>query len=690
MLPARQIHLDFHTAPAIPGVGADFSAAEFIATLQSAHVNSITFFAKCHHGYSYYPTLVGTPHPHLARPDLSAAPNLLGTPDLSAAPDLLGAMVAACRAAGIRVVAYITAVWDELAWETHPEWRQVSLQGQYVVQSNTPFEPGWKNLCLNSGYAEYVVAQVQEVLDRYPVDGVFIDIVSQIGSPCVCAACLPEMRARGIDPLDEVALQRFTLQAEREFMRKVTAVVRAKSPDLSIFHNSRLVMEWDPQLGNRAELDCFSHIEIESLPGGFWGYSHFPLFVRYFQTFDRPLVAMNGRFHTMWGDFGGLRNRAALEFECFQGLAHGAACSIGDQLHPSGKLDPTVYQRIGEVYAEVERREAWCLGSQPLPEIGVLTTSGGPGRRGSESHSGEILLPLGDLGALNVLEQEKFQFQFLDAACDLSPYALVILPDRVELDRAMAARLRAYLHAGGKLLVTGSSGLRDGQFLLGAEMGVTWAGPSPFAPDYLALDPQTWPDIEAMPPVCELPGQAITAGPDTQVLAFSGAPYFNRTWEHFCSHQYTPLQGITSSPVITQHGNVIYIARPLFSEYARTARRVHRQVIAACLRRLLPQPWVGAHTLPSTALLILRRLQQDLLVHLLHYVPQRRGQNLDVIEDVLPLYDRTLRLRAERRPRSVELVPQREPLPFEWEAGYVKFNVPKIDGYQIICLADAG
>jgi hypothetical protein len=66
-LPTRQVHLDFHTSPHVPGVGAEFDAAAFIGTLQAARVNSITIFAKCHHGYSYYPTTIGTPHPHLRR-----------------------------------------------------------------------------------------------------------------------------------------------------------------------------------------------------------------------------------------------------------------------------------------------------------------------------------------------------------------------------------------------------------------------------------------------------------------------------------------------------------------------------------------------------------------------------------------------------------------------------------------------
>ena len=62
LLRYRQIHLDFHTSEHIPAVGAAFDPADFVATLKAAHVNSITIFAKCHHGWSYYPTKVGAPH----------------------------------------------------------------------------------------------------------------------------------------------------------------------------------------------------------------------------------------------------------------------------------------------------------------------------------------------------------------------------------------------------------------------------------------------------------------------------------------------------------------------------------------------------------------------------------------------------------------------------------------------------
>ena len=62
----RQIHLDFHTSERIPGIGSRFDPDVFGRTFAKANVDSVTVFAKCHHGVSYHPTKVGKQHPHLS------------------------------------------------------------------------------------------------------------------------------------------------------------------------------------------------------------------------------------------------------------------------------------------------------------------------------------------------------------------------------------------------------------------------------------------------------------------------------------------------------------------------------------------------------------------------------------------------------------------------------------------------
>ena len=64
--PLRTIHLDFHTGPDVPAVGADFNAEQFAATFKEAHVDSVTVFGTCHHGHAYYRTEHPCRHPNLA------------------------------------------------------------------------------------------------------------------------------------------------------------------------------------------------------------------------------------------------------------------------------------------------------------------------------------------------------------------------------------------------------------------------------------------------------------------------------------------------------------------------------------------------------------------------------------------------------------------------------------------------
>ncbi len=68
----RQVHLDFHTSEYIPMVAQEFDAEKFAATLKKANIDSITCFARCHHGWVYYPSKK-TPeliHPNLVNKNL--------------------------------------------------------------------------------------------------------------------------------------------------------------------------------------------------------------------------------------------------------------------------------------------------------------------------------------------------------------------------------------------------------------------------------------------------------------------------------------------------------------------------------------------------------------------------------------------------------------------------------------------
>ncbi|HEX2513173.1 MAG TPA: alpha-L-fucosidase [Chloroflexota bacterium] len=707
----RQVHLDFHTSGDIPDVGADFDAQEFVATLQRARVNSVTCFAKCHHGYSYYPTAVGVPHPHLSR-------------------DLLGEQVEACKRAGIRVPAYVSVVWDEQAAATHQEWLQIDRQGREVGRGPLDVS-GWRWLCLNTPYVDYVAAQTEEVLRRYDVDGIFFDIIMQTAPGCVCDACRMRLAEQGADPADDGALAGQSLALARDFMHRMTGLVHHIRPEASVFYNSRLRLDYDSQRGSRHELLYYTHVEIESLPSGAWGYNHYPLFSRYFQPLGKDLLGMTARFHKSWADFGGLKNEAALQYECFAMLASGAKCSVGDQLHPRGRLEDPAYRRIGGVFEAVEAKEPWCRGAQSVAEIGVLLASGQPaggwpgaGSQASALGGGRGDEPAGragqesDEGALRILLESGRTFHFLDAESELSDYALLLLPDGVRVGPSLAQKLRDFLAQGGALVLSGESGLDPaGSGFPLREIPLRSLGPSPWATPYLRVDPEgpLARDVEPMEHAVYERGWAVelapgpapgasggasgVAGPGAgwpggvEVLAHVVPPYFNRDHLHFSSHAQTPPAvspgaplPVGASPAAVRAGRVVYLSFPLCRAYRRHGSRVYRTLVRNAIDLLLPQRLVTAGLPSYGQVTVLRQpeTRDRLVVHLLAYPVERRTAQLDVIEDVVPLRDVPLSLRPGFRPSRVYEAPSETPLPFSWEGGQARLTVPLVAGHAMV------
>ena len=210
-LPRRQVNLDFHTSGSIEQIVAEFSKEDFQNALRTGNVNSITIFAKCHHGYCYYPTKIGTMHPHL---------NF----------DLLGEMMDAAHEIGVKAPIYITAGWSALDAQQHPNWcskcadQSVSSVCGCLTDAD-PDQPkpedSWINLCLNDGsYAAHIYDLAREICNRYEqIDGLFFDICFFIEA-CYCDECCRGMKAMGLDPEKESDAKRYFIIMHNQFMRK--------------------------------------------------------------------------------------------------------------------------------------------------------------------------------------------------------------------------------------------------------------------------------------------------------------------------------------------------------------------------------------------------------------------------------------------------------------------------------------
>lgn len=605
----RQIHLDFHTSQYIPGIGADFDAREFAATFKRAHVNSVTVFAKCHHGYTYYPSSIGTPHPTL-------------TPGR----DFLGEQIEALHREGIRAPIYLTVGWDALLTNTRHDLRAMFKDGHFGDWKGG--QPGRWNFVnwLHPEFQQHLEDLTREILARYgrEVDGFFYDICFLPKGACWSPESRKFREQHGL--LDESAAghERFLARAQETFCKRYWEVIRGIRPEATVFFNAGSDTFMEPGLGGRARYPFMSHMEIESLPSGFWGYFHFPRLARSAGYWGMPWLGMTGRFQTMWGDFGGLKPQPALEFECFRPQALGGANSIGDQLPPRGRLDAAAYDLIGAVYAQVEEAEPFYAGSEPLPQVGITT-------------SGRSDLPpeqtaKADEGAIQMCEEAHYDCRLLDTGDSLEGLDLVILGDTSSPTPEFAAKIRAFYEGGGRLLLSCRGGCdASGNGLLDF-LPFRPKGNCDYAPAYWRTRPEFSPELARSDRVIYERGLVFDA-PGVEVWAERVHPYFNRDAVRYCSHLQTPPRPEASGePAIIAGERWVAFADPIFREYRQSGNIAVRDAWRLAMHRLIgPAPFGDG--LASTIQIVPRRRGKDLLLTLLHYIPVRKALNIDMIEE---------------------------------------------------------
>jgi hypothetical protein len=606
--------MDFHTSPLIPDVGVEFDAPTFAKTLQEAHVNSVTVFAKCHHGMCYFPTQTGVSHPALGE------------------RDLLGEQIEALHRLGIRAPIYTTVAWEEDVAQKHPEWRQLTKNGAFA-KWDAPFEasdPGhqgtWKlNNFLHPDYQAYIEAHIREICSRYgsDVDGFFFDILFFAPGSGYSPASLAFRKKHNLMAEDADTFARFNGMAQKAFSQRFTRLVMSMVPNATVFYNSQNDSNMDPAVGPRARAANQTHCEIESLPSGSWGYYHFPRMARAQGRWGKPWLGMTGRFQRMWGDFGGIKPQAALEYECFRAQALGGANSIGDQLPPRGTLDPAAYKLIGAVYGQCKEAEPFYQNAALLPaEVGIFSAS----HAGHDGGSSEE-------GAVHMCQETHYDSAVLDSMDAFDDYKVLLLPDSTIVDPGLAKKLEQFHENGGTLILSHKSGFdAEGNWALDF-IPLTFSGEEDRFPTYWRATKRFDPEMADSDRVVYAQGMKVRRPKGAHILVDRVLPYFKRTAVTFSSHfQTPPIAKTDRHPAVLRGEGFVYFADPIFAEYRKTGNIAVRDVWKQVLRELIGPPHFG-DGLPTTIEVYPMRRQSDLILTLLHYVPVRKALDIDVIEE---------------------------------------------------------
>lgn len=618
----RALHFDFHTAPGIEGIFANFDAERFADTLADAHVEYINFTARCNMGFSYYNTKVGKKYAGLGDRD-----PLLET-------------VNACHKRGIGVTAYLNIGLDHELAADHLDWNKVDREGRiYKSDKKSNF---FRTMCYQSGYREHLLSEIRE-LAAYDIDGLFCDCVTL--RECFCPICMADMAKKGVDIESKEAVLAYQDKVRRELCRDIKRAVGDKS--LKLYFNG---MPWIS--------DLHTHGEIECIPGGtHWGYDYFDSKAAYARTLFEDRVYMSGRFQDEWGDFGGIKSLASMQNDLYDAMMNAFAISFGDHLHPVDGLESEVAKRIKAVFAEKMLYEAYTDNAECIVEVGVLIS------RKTYKLSTAVK------GLSRMLKELKIPYNAYDEDGPFEDVKLLIVPEDTELDHSICKRLAAFAKNGGKLILAGSA------LELGAEAGVLdfieSIGDDENDNAYytVAGNDMRW----AMYKPCKLVKNA-----GGEVLADYVDNVFNFIWDGRQSYFYRPQGNPTDCAAAVVGKGAGYICFDICGAYAEMFLPEHKQLFSAMINKLLPERLILAEGLPQSTTVALTGSSAHRVLHVKTTYPEiKMGRG--VIEDHVWVKSTPISVAGEYR---VFALPESKEIESRTENGRTYFETGDILGYR--------
>ena len=645
---ARQVHLDFHTSEEIGGIGKQFRKEQFQEALRTGNVNSINIFAKGHHGWTYYPSKIGEQHPHLEF-------------------DLLKQQLAACHEIGVTAQAYVTVGWSAKDAREHPEWilweradePPATIEMRKKENPDGPFGWGWDLLSPEGDYKQHILDLTEELCLNYDLDGFWFDIVP-VWNINYNPAAIQEMKSRGVDIEDSGQVRTYHAAKMNQFMAEIRTLVRELKPEASLFFN------WSTHWYSMETYDYrfFDHntkMDLEDLPTTWGGYDKFPVRAKYFSNFGKPVVAMSGKFHISWGEFGGFKSRDAILYEAAAMVSFGASANFGDQLHPSGEMEMTTYENIGYAYDYIKKIENYGVGAGHRATLALWMVS--------SNSSNE--------GMARMLLENQVNFVIGNNLQDWSDIRTMVIPGQVRFTKEQKAKVDDFVGRGGTIILIDRAGIdfQTGEFLF--DVGADYLGPATADMDYTLVGEKLPGDLVRAPFLNYIPSRKVSPKPGTEVLAAIREPYFNRTLSHYSSHANTPFKlNDADHPAVIRNGNMVYISSDLPGMYYKNGAKVHRDLFNSVLD-LVHVGRMLEVDLPSSgrANLLHQPEHSRYVAHLLYATPIQRGE-VQVIEDLVPIHDTRVVIRVPEKVKTIRQIPEDVELELKRNTSGIEVVVP--------------
>ena len=648
-------HHDLHVIKSDRDIGTQCNSKELVPMLRLTGADFVQTDSKGHPGLTSW---------FSKTPGASVGPGIVKDP--------LVASRAATKELGLPLHCHYSGIFDISAGTKHPEWCIVGPEGKPVGSGFLGMtSTGGDKMCPRSPYVdELMIPQLLELIDRYDVDGFWIDGDLWAMQPCYCDRCRRAFqsqtgiaqppKARG-DP-HWARWWSFTRASFEQYVTRYCDAVHRHKPGAVVCSN------WLQTLRNPGPPTVPTDwISGDNTP--MWGVDNSRCEARFISTRGKPWDIMMWCFYSSHGQLG----RTDWVMKPVQMLQQEAAVivALGGNVQTcenpfggvrNGRLVPWRMRRIGELANFVKSRCALCHGTETIPQIAVLH---------SEAHARSA--PDGDLmasidvapvqGAVYSLLECHYGVDILDEWAllpRLAHFPVVVVPEQDHMSEKMVEALKQYVRAGGKLLVSGTAAFdRFGDKFMGLK-GSRLASGTYYLPAADGVVPifTTWRLVE-------------TAGAES--LGRLGTTLFR-------DEQLAPYPAATLHRV--GRGAVAYIPCNIFRDFTANRYPLVRVFLHDVLRALAGKMEIEVDA-PTCVDVVLRRKGAKRMVHLINRSSGIPNLPNSAVIDEIPLVGPvTITMSLARKPKKVRL--EFEDAAVKWDyasgqnAGQLKIDVATV------------
>jgi len=449
------------------GILEQYDAGKFVSELKKARVQLFWFYNKCHQGNSYHPTDVPGSHIHSG---------MRGR-------DFFGETTEACLRNGI-VPGCVYEFSDHRVMTDHPEWcHRVPAKGggdmTDAIQGSRIGGP-----CLHGPYGDYAIAQVCETVERYPVQGLYVDFLGFFGHEAwACPhGCNERVRkAIGVDfhHIKDLSHEQYVAYLKWKFAeydrytRRMLKALRTVRPGLVFLHNAHLVTDTpNLQTYELAGRHCdYVSGDLFTLRAGTLQIS--TIGRTYANTSrSRPSEALLDAAVCTAADFATPKGIDSYRAELWTARSVNVTNCCSISMNIDGTFDQEILALTRKVFEEQIPFEPWLRDMEFEACVGVVRSQNTILFRPSEDQSKVAVPKVHD--SQHALEFKGWtqaliaSHQLWDVVQDyqltadnLRRFRVLLLPNVGCLSKAQCEQIEAFAQRGGTVLATGETSLFD-------------------------------------------------------------------------------------------------------------------------------------------------------------------------------------------------------------------------------------